>query len=115
MITIEFNFNQSIMPVQGNLQDKFQTFIDKYCSKSCLPSKRIYFLGNGQPMNPEKTIESQIHITNEQNTSQVLVCINDALEEKNFIESKEIVCPKCYEPCKYKINNYKIKFNYGEN
>ena len=109
MITIEFNFNQSIMPVQGNLQDKFQTFIDKYCSKSCLPSKRIYFLGNGQPMNPEKTIESQIHITNEQNTSQVLVCINDALEEKNFIESKEIVCPKCYEPCKYKINNYKIK------
>ena len=35
--------------------------------------------------------------------------VDETFNEKEIIKSKNIICPKCHEPCKIKIENYKFK------
>ena len=49
-------------------------------------------------------------INKEDNKIKVLVNLtNRENEEQVLIKSKDIICLKCYEPCKFKIENYRIK------
>ena len=111
MVQIEFDFNQIITEIQGNLEDLFQDMIDKYINKTELNPDKLTFFANGKKINPEKTVESQMSYLNKtDNKMKVLVnLINEENKDEVFVKSKEIICPKCYEPCKFKIENYKIK------
>ena len=112
MIEIEFNYNQHYTTIQANLRDKFKDIINKYIQKSLLNPTSIYFLANGKRINPEETVEKQMNDTNMQNKNlKVLVQL---LEDENnkkevIIKSKDIICPKCQEPCRIKANNFKLE------
>ena len=45
----------------------------------------------------DKKIKVLVYLLNEDNQEQI------------FVKSKDIICPKCYEPYRFQIENYKIK------
>ena len=110
MATIEFNFNQKIIEIQANLDDTFQNVINKYLQKSLINPKSVTFFANGNIINLEKTVDSQMNMLNKKdNKMTVFVHLNNE-EKKEIIEkSKVIICPECYEPCRIKFQNCKIK------
>ena len=71
----------------------------------------LWFSANGGKIIPEQTVESQMSELNKQDKKiRVLVYLLDEdNQEQVFVKSKDIICPKCYEPCRFQIENYKIK------
>ena len=73
----------------------------------------ICFLANGKNINPEKTIASQMSKLNKQNKKMTVLLYlleeNDKDKEQIIVKSKDIICPKCQEPCRIKLDDYKIK------
>ena len=113
MVTVEFDFNQKITKIQGKLDEPFKNFVDKYFLKTSIEPTSVYFLANGKILNFEQTIESQMTEINKKN-KQLTVLVNFITKEKKYneeviIKSKDIICPKCHEPCRIKIQNSKIK------
>ena len=112
MVEIEFDYNQQITVIQAELDELFQVVINKYLQKSLLDSKSIYFLTNGEQINPQQTVGNQMNKINKQNKKmKVLV---QTFEEGNtnvkvFSQIEKIICPSCHEPCRIKIENYQIK------
>ena len=111
MVQIEFDFDQIKTTIQANLEDKFQEAINRYSQKSQINIDSICFFANGQKINPEKTVESQMsQLNKDDNKMKVLVnLINDEKEDQIIVGSKDIICPKCHEPCQFNIEKYKIK------
>ena len=113
MVQIEFDYNQKIISIQANLQEKFQDIINRYIQKSSISSNNVCFTCNGCMLNPELAIEQQMNDINKINKKmKILVNLLDNETNKinnTIIKSKEIICPKCYEPCRIKFENYRIK------
>ena len=116
MLQIQFEYNHQINKIQSKLEDKFQIVIDKYLQKSQLNYNNIIFLVKGRKINPEEKVENYMNEIDKQNKYlKVLVQLIEDEENQNkevIIKSKEIICPKCYEPCRIKIDNYKLEL-YG--
>ena len=115
MVEIEFNLNQSLTVIQARLDDKFKIAIDRFIQKNRdrVNTNNIYFLSSGKQINNEEIIKNQMTDLDKRNKKmKVLVHM---LEKENkdkeqiIIKSKDIICPKCYEPCRIKFENYKIK------
>ena len=112
MIQIEFDYNQHYTKIQANLKDKFKDVIDKYIQKSLLDPSSLYFLANGKQINPEETVEQQMSDMNKQNQNfKVLVQLIEDGNTKTqvFDKSKDIICPKCREPCRIKVEDFHLK------
>ena len=93
--------------IQANLDDTFQDVFNKYFQKTNIALNSVHFVANGNVINPEQKVRSQMIDIN--NKIQVLVFLNDEENEENVItKSKDIICPKCFEHCRIKIDNYKI-------
>ena len=112
MVNIEFNFNQKIINIQANLDEPFKIAVDKYIQKASIDPTSVYFLANGKILNLKQTIKSQMTEINKKNKKlSVLVTLiaNDKNYDENvIIKSKDIICPKCYEPCRLKMQNYEV-------
>ena len=114
MVEIEFDYNQQITVIQAELDELFQVVINKYLQKSLLDSKSIYFLANGEQMNPQQTLGNQMNKINKQNKKmKVLVQTFEGGNNnvKVFSQIEQIICPICHEPCRIKIENYQIKLS----
>ena len=48
MVEVEFNYQQNIIKIQANINDRFQLIIEKYLNKINLDINNIYFLSNGK-------------------------------------------------------------------
>ena len=110
MIEVEFDCNQQITKVQGNLDDPFKISINKFLQKSSLEPDNVFFIVNGKPINFEEKIEKQISKMNKENKKcKVLVQLLESTPIiPKYEKSKDIICPKCYEPCRIKIQNFHI-------
>ena len=112
MVEVEFDYNQQILVLQAKFEDVFQDIINKYLLKSLLNPNSTYFIANGKQINPQETVGNQMNEMNKSNKKiKVLVQI---IEEENTnvqvtVQSKNIICPKCQEPCRISIDNYQIK------
>ena len=101
MVEIEFDLNQKIIKVQANLNDIFQVAINSYIKKALLDPECVFFLANARQIDPNKTIESQMSNLNKASKKmKVLVQFikKDTIVE-SFIQSIEVICPDCKEPC----------------
>ena len=110
MIEIVFDYNQQITNIQAKLDEPFKEAINKYLQKSLLEPNNTYFFANGRIINPEDKIENQISPLNKENKKfKVLVQLIERTTILNeFVKSKDIICPSCYEPCRIKFENYQI-------
>ena len=60
-------------------------------------------------IDPEKTVGNYLKKSNEGKIN-IAVTRKHKEDNKDIIEkSKDIICPECKEPCKIKLNDYKIK------
>ena len=110
MVQIEFDNNQMITIIQANLGDLFKDVINKYLAKSLIAPENVSFFANGSIINPNLTVEKQMNNLDKDNkTMKVIVFVMKEDENKAIIKSKEIICPECHEPCRIKLENYKIK------
>ena len=112
MAQIEFNYNQNLTIIQANLNDKFKDVINKYIQKTSLAPNKVFFLANGKQINTEETVENIMNDINKENKHlKVLVqIIEDENNKTKIIEqSKEIICPICNEPCRFKFDDYKLQ------
>ena len=113
MIEIEFDFNQIPIIIQAKLDEPFQAAVDKFVQKTSINPNSVYFLANGKQLNPKLKLEKQMTNINKNNKKmKVLVNLiveDKADEEKVIIKSKDIICPKCFEPCRIKIDDGRIK------
>ena len=109
MVEVEFDLNQAITVIQAKLDEPFQVVIDKFIQKTLIEPNSVYFIANAKPIEPQLTVESQMSDLNKQN-KKLIVLVNSINKdgqdkEKVIIQSKDIICPDCKEPCRYTIDN----------
>jgi len=111
MIQIEFDNNQIITVIQANSGDLFKDVLSKYLAKTLHPPESVSFLANGSIINPNLSVEKQMSNLDKANkTMKVIVnMMKEDDDNKVVIKSKQIICPKCKEPCRINLENFKIK------
>ena len=111
MISIEFNFNQRITIIHANLSDPFQTSFAQFFQKTSIQPNSVYFIIDNVQIKPEEIVESYMnHFNKDDGKLKVLVYIIDK-DNKNqmIVQSKDIICSECKEPCRIEIDEYHIK------
>ena len=113
MVEVVFDMNQAITVIQANLDEPIQGVIDKFIQKTLIKPNSVYYIANAKPVDPQKTVESQMSELNKQN-KKLSILVNSIEEneqdkEQVIVQSKDIICPECKEPCRYTIDNYQIK------
>ena len=112
MIEVEFDYNQNVTVIQAKLDVPFQDIINKYLQKSLLDSNSVYFLANGKQINPEQTVGSQMNELNKKNKKmKVLVQVIEGGNTYVQVvsQSKNVICPRCKEPCRINLDEYHLK------
>ena len=113
MVEVEFNYQQIKISIQSNLNDIFKEIIQKYVNKANLDINNIYFISNGKIINKEDKLENLMSESDKRNKKIIILVYsinnNINIENTNIRISKDVICPKCKEICKYKIKDYKIK------
>ena len=111
MLEIEFDYNQKITMIQAKLDEPFKIAI-KYLQISLFEPDEVFFIANGWQINPEDTVENQISSLNKQNKKlKILVqSIKRTTIIEQFAQSKDTICPTCFEPCRIKFENFRISF-----
>ena len=106
MAQIEFVYNGNNVIIPCNTNEKMKDIFNRFIIKEQINEKSIYYLYNGELINEELTYEQVIKLNN----NKIIVYSNDNKNNNNsIIKSKYIICPKCGENCRLKIENYKIK------
>ena len=110
---LEFDYQQNKINIQANLNDLFEEIIKKYINKTGLDINNIYFIANGKTINKKEKVESIMSESDKRNKKIIILVysVNNTInnENTNIKKSKDIICPKCEELCKYEIKDYKIK------
>ena len=105
MVEIIFNYNHIQTIIQANLDDSFNSVIQKFINKTQLDINNIYFISNGNIISSknEKLINIMSNKEKNENKKIILVLsINSSInnENGNITKSKDIICPLCKEICK---------------
>ena len=58
MVELIFSYNQVQTIIQANLNDSFNSIIQKYVNKAKLDINNIYFVSNGQKIPNNKKVEN---------------------------------------------------------
>ena len=108
-----FNYKQIETIIQANLNDSFNSVIEKFINKAQLDINNIYFISNGNIISKNEIIMNIMNnIEKMDKKKNILVLdINSTInnDNTNMIKSKDIICPTCKKICKYDIKDYKIK------
>ena len=109
MLNIKFNYKGIETIIQCNIYENIKEIINKFKIKADI-NNEVYYLYNGTKINEELKIEEIIN--NEDRKMNIMnILVNDIIEEenKNIIESKEMICPKCKENIIINIKDYKFE------
>ena len=109
---ITFNYNNNLIKVQCNLNEKIKDIINKFIIKSQIDKNSIYFLYGGTTIN-EELLLSKVASSEDIKRNKMIILVNSLNDNQNnninsIIKSKEIICPKCFKHINIKIKNYKI-------
>ena len=114
MVNVEFNLNQNIEIIEATCNSPFQYIIEQFVQKASIEPNSVYFIANSKQIEPHKTVENYMNDIDKQN-NKITVFVNFVNteeyknKEQDIIHSKDIIFPKCKEPCRFTIDNYKIK------
>ena len=117
MAQIEFQYNGIITVIQCQEDQKMSDIFHNFTFKSNINENEINYSYNGKiiTQSDKNLTFNQIanKIDKERKKMNILVISNkEPLDDKTLVRSKNIICPKCKENIKMKINNYKINL-YG--
>ena len=104
--------------MQCNINDKIKDIFKRFETKIGKDISKLFFIYNGNKINDNSFLNEIINEEDKRrNIMNILVNENiKTIIKENKIESKEIICPKCYENILIKLNEYKINlFNCKNN
>jgi len=67
MVSIEFEYQQTKTIVQANLNDRFETALNKYKIKTNVDINNLCYLANGRNINKNDIIEDIMNTNDKQN------------------------------------------------
>ena len=115
MATIKFIYQQEAIVIEANENDLFKDVAEQFAQRANVDLKKVYFYGGAEIIQPNVVIKDLMKLSNE---ISILVQIYDDDEEEAqtvLVDSKEVICPECKEPCRFQIENYKIKLSNCKN
>jgi len=108
MEQIEFIYKQNIILIQCHINDRMREIVNKFILKTFINKNSVIFLYSGNIINDELKL-SEIIGKDKIDKMRILVYSLDNINNnKIIIKSKYIICPKCKENIKFKLNEYKI-------
>ena len=110
MVELEFDYDQSKMSIQANLTDDFRTIINKYCQKAQIDKNTVTFWAHSVQIKEDKMIIDVMNQIEKRDMKMYITVFSLYLNDNQIakVESKEIICPKCFEKCRIKIEDYSI-------
>ena len=116
MVELIFKYNGIETLIKANLDDSFNTIVQKYINETKLDINNIYFIYNDKKISNDEQILDIMNESEKINKRKIILVlsVNNIInnDNTNMIKSKDIICPTCKEPCIYEIKDYKIKL-YG--
>ena len=111
MVEIEFDYLKDKITLEFNLNDNLESVLDTYCQKTCIEKNSVIFKAHNLKIPGDKKIIDIMDDTEKLNKKMnISVFPYDKTSNHKIIEqSKEIICPKCSEQCRIKINDYFIE------
>ena len=91
MVEIIFNYNNINTLIQANMNDSFNTIIQKYINKSKLDINNIYFVSDGQILSKIEKLMNIMNNTEKLNKRKIILVlsINNTINNNtNMIKSK---------------------------
>ena len=108
-----FIFDKEKIVIESSNNDYIDDICNKFIKKVNAQKSEMVFLYKGKKINKNIQINKYINKEDLKNNTINIFCIKirhiskeKLLDNKNKL--KEIICPKCGEICKIKIDNYKI-------
>ena len=110
MVELEFDYQQNKVFMKVNPSEYFNTIINQYYLKAQIePNSVTFFAHSVQIQENKRVIEVMNQLEKMNNKMYIMVFPLYINNNKNVVEdSKEIICPKCYEQCRIKIEDYKV-------
>ena len=114
MAEVEFNYNSIKTIIQCDINEKMIDIFNKYIVKIRKDKNEIYFIYDGNKIEENKKDIKFNELANkvDKERKKMNILVNEISinkEEKNRKELEEIICNKCGENIRIKIDNYRIK------
>ena len=96
--------------IQNDVQDKMSNIFKNYETKIGTNLSNLFFTYNGSTID-ESLCFNQIINKEDEEINTIRILVNEKVSttnDKNIIESKEIICPICNEELLIKLKDYKI-------
>jgi len=110
MSEVKFNYigREIIIPCQK--EEKMKNICQRFADKANNDINKLFFLYNSNKVNIENTFEQIINFGDKESNKMNIIVDNSSneIDKNKIVESKEIICPECGEPCLLKINDYKL-------
>ena len=108
MVELEFEYLQFKYVIQVNLTDSFSKSCDQFYQKAEIIPKSVFFMANSILLTGDKKIGDIMNETEKYNKKMHISVFPLYLDGKDkvIVESKEVICPKCLEQCRIKIQDY---------
>ena len=113
-VKIFFTFKGEEKEVEGKKEEFMFSIYTRYVKMIGQEIEKVFFLNNGDLINPEKNLKD---ICENKNEIKMLVYEFDIDDKQEEIlkQSKDIICPICNEICLINFDNYKIIFSNCKN
>ena len=103
------NINGNKIIIQCNPDDQMKNIYEKFTKKVFIDINSIYFLYSSNKVNYDLTCFQKPNSADKiRNQINVLVYSNENNKCPDNLISKDIICPKCKETSKLKLNDYKV-------
>ena len=116
-VIITFTFNGEDKILDCKKEEYMIEIYRRFGKKIQVDIKKLFFLYNGDMINPEQKLKNIIKNDDKNIKMIVNQMDDDDDEEKEIIlkQSKDIICPICNEISLINLNDYKISFNICQN
>ena len=115
MVELEFEIDQDKIIVQANLTDSFNNVLTHFYTKTNIEPDSVVFMVRASKIQGDKKISELINEEEKQNKIMHIKVFRNYNSDKNdkvIVDSKQVICPKCSEHCRIKIEDYIIKLSY---
>jgi len=108
MSSIEFIYKENKIVIQCDLNDRMKDIINKYILKTSINKSSVIFLYSGYIINEELKLSEIVGKDKIDKINILVYSIDNIINNKSKIKSKYIICPKCEENIRFKLNDYRI-------
>ena len=105
MSIVIFSYNSNEIKIPCKNEEKMKEICKRFELKTGNNINELFFLYGGNQVNLEYTFDQLVSKEDKKkNEIKIIVCSSNEEDENENIESKEIICPECGEPCLININ-----------